>query len=941
MSAARPPTPAGGETPDPTGELTALLDRDPGLALPAIARYHASVADADDATIAAASYLLGRALAETGDVEAARGQVEEAARRWRAAGDHLRALRTNAGLMSLVTHAGDHEEAIALGASTLEQLPADGPEVADLRGVLEQNIGVALGHAGRFSTALEAYERAAAAYRAAGRTDRLPFLAVNRGAELLDIGRVDDAVATLHSAIGDAHELELVALAARGDGLLGWATALQGELDRAVTHLERAIASFRALAMDDDAETATLRLGEVLLMLGDWVRADETFSGLVAGGTSVSATTRAAATNGLVATAIGRDVPELAEQRLEHAKDTWRELGDHPGHAAMLVEQAGLRLAQGKDGDALAAALEALDVLGPDGDRRWPLHRLYVLLRLVDVLLPDGEAAAPYAREATALSERVGIPLLRCRAHRRLGSVHAALGETDAALHELAIAIDLGEDLRARLPRESQRLSFGDDVDHALEAASSILLDRGDLAAVARAADLADRRRDRVLSELLEAHILPDDPSTSSTAVTAISDALSVATSPARAAALRQHVDGLAASHPRRSAGHVRPGSPTKHRSSPLVLAYTVLGDEVAAFVTSGGRTRGVRRVAAVSRVHDLLDELDGELWYASIDAARRSDPLHPRVRATERILRALGASLLDPLAHLLPTGSAPAPLAVVPHGLLHDVPFRALLTGRGMLLEWAVPVTLPNLRFLDDPPEAAGGPARVLAVGVPSADAPGVIDELSIWAACGIPARTLVGADATIAALTRARVQANVLHVATHGLFDEDAPSDARIQLADGWLTARHLAQLDLRGMLVILSACDTARAAVRGPSGASLGMARAALAAGATAVVASSWPLDDRVAIDLLSDLASELAGGATPDEALRSAQLAQRNRTPHPACWAAMTIIGRPDHERRHHDHDPHVPSHAPRGPRPLRRRGRHGHRRDRGDGRRSRR
>lgn len=907
--------PAGhGVDPRAIDELTALVERDPGRALPAVERYRAAVHEADDATVAAAAYLLGRALAETGDPRGARPHIEEAAHRWASAGDHLRALRTNAGLMSLLTHDGAHEAAIALGQRSLAALTdsADDPSVADLRGTLEQNVGVALAHGGRFTAALEAYARAATAYRTAGRRDRLPYLAVNRAAELLDLGQVADAVSTLRTARADAAGLGLEPLVARCDGLLGWSAALSGDLDRAEVHLTGAIDAFRRLGLEEDAATAMLRLGEVHLMLGAWEQAEAAFAAVAAGTGAITAMTRATAHTGAVAAAVGRGDDRLAAQHLDVAITAWDELGHPAGLSGALVERAGLLLVQGRAGEAVAAALGALDVLGDEGARRWPIHRLYALLRLVDVLLPDAEAAGPYAEEAVALAELIGIPLLRSRAARRLGAVRAAAGDRAAALELLDGAIEMGEELRARLPRENQLLTFGDDVDQALTLATTILLDRGDPASVRRAADLADRRRDRVLNELLDGQVLADTAEGLSSAVTAVSEALITTNLPDRAASLRRHVDRLVARSPR-SAPATRPPAPVTPDDpatpvTPTVVAYTVLDGEIAAFVTSRGRTRAVRGLGTTDRLHDLLDELDGELWYAGVDGALTPDPVHPRVRATEQVLRALGELLLDPLEHLLPRPDELTTLMVVPHGVLHHVPFHALWSQRGPLLTTSVPTSAPNLRFVRMSAPRTARRLEVVSIGVPSPSLPGIADELSVWGAAGLPARVHTGADATIEVVRDARRHGNLLHLATHGVFDLDDPSRTRLRLADGWLTARELARLDLGGMLVVLSACDAARVGVREPTNATIGLARAALAAGAEAVIASTWPLHDRVALDLLADLARQLASGAGPGHALRAAQLLQRGRTPHPASWAAMTIVGRPDPRRYQHAPNP---------------------------------
>jgi CHAT domain-containing protein len=118
------------------------------------------------------------------------------------------------------------------------------------------------------------------------------------------------------------------------------------------------------------------------------------------------------------------------------------------------------------------------------------------------------------------------------------------------------------------------------------------------------------------------------------------------------------------------------------------------------------------------------------------------------------------------------------------------------------------------------------------------------------------------------------------IVHFDVHGLFSED-PATASLVLAPtntadavDYLLARDIAKLDLTGVqLVVLAGCDTARGTAAG-LGETNSLARAFLAAGAKAVIATLWKVDDQAAAGLLQDFYRQLAAGETAATALATA-------------------------------------------------------------------
>jgi CHAT domain-containing protein len=148
------------------------------------------------------------------------------------------------------------------------------------------------------------------------------------------------------------------------------------------------------------------------------------------------------------------------------------------------------------------------------------------------------------------------------------------------------------------------------------------------------------------------------------------------------------------------------------------------------------------------------------------------------------------------------------------------------------------------------------------------------------------------------IQALTREQV--DVLHLATHASFN--GRSDRAFIVADGEvILLSELRQIlsanRTRGGeldLLVLSACETAV----GDDEASMGLAGAAVQAGAKSAIASLWPVSDVGTAELMKDFYGLYRGGESKSAALREAQLAmikQGGAMADPNVWAAFTLIG----------------------------------------------
>lgn len=142
--------------------------------------------------------------------------------------------------------------------------------------------------------------------------------------------------------------------------------------------------------------------------------------------------------------------------------------------------------------------------------------------------------------------------------------------------------------------------------------------------------------------------------------------------------------------------------------------------------------------------------------------------------------------------------------------------------------------------------------------------------------------------------AVSEMMITTHLIHLAAHAVFRPDNPLFSRVQLADGDLTLADIEQLQLpHHPLVVLSACDSGRGVPKG--GGLFGLARGFLAAGASGVIVSQWPAEDRSAARLMSGFYRSAVWQEEPAAALQGAQQQQISAGVSAVYWANYVYIG----------------------------------------------
>jgi CHAT domain-containing protein len=262
----------------------------------------------------------------------------------------------------------------------------------------------------------------------------------------------------------------------------------------------------------------------------------------------------------------------------------------------------------------------------------------------------------------------------------------------------------------------------------------------------------------------------------------------------------------------------------------------------------------------------------------------------------------------------------------IEPDGPLYELPFAALSTPKGLLIEHAAVQSVPGALLMEQ--GALDRRGSFTGIGDPvlnEADRryhgthvanvialprlPNTATELKqcslTW---GTNARLLTGSDAGLGAVESAISSQSpaIIHFATHVIPAPDRFSSGLIALsldargAMGLMGPNEITSLRVPGSLVVMNSCRSAQGATLAGSGL-MGLTRAWIGAGASAVISSQWDVPDDASQFLMVKFYSALRNSrdGNPATALREAQLAALHSggpASQPSRWAGYFLLSR---------------------------------------------
>lgn len=330
------------------------------------------------------------------------------------------------------------------------------------------------------------------------------------------------------------------------------------------------------------------------------------------------------------------------------------------------------------------------------------------------------------------------------------------------------------------------------------------------------------------------------------------------------------------------------------------MVSYFVTAEKTLAFVLSSD---SLHVVEITVKEADLRGAIN---WFRDFASLRDPQP---------QSLMQLHAWLVAPIRQYLKT----AQVVIVPHGILHYVPYAALNDGRSYFGDEHAIYYLPSASTLPSLRRRTGHTGQRL-LSVAQSQASGLpslryVDEEASSVAKLYHAQPLLTGRASRAEFLKRASAYNMLHIAAHAELNATNPLFSRIRLFaerddSGAIEVREIYGMDLtRTDMVVLSACETQLGA---PSKGDdiVGLNRAFIYAGASSVIASLWTVDDQATSFLMKVFYGQLKQGMSKAAALQAAQTATRKKYPHPYYWAAFVLTGDPGNHSRKRLANAHV-------------------------------
>jgi len=319
-----------------------------------------------------------------------------------------------------------------------------------------------------------------------------------------------------------------------------------------------------------------------------------------------------------------------------------------------------------------------------------------------------------------------------------------------------------------------------------------------------------------------------------------------------------------------------------------VLLDYAVHRGRLSAFLLRRGSLEMVPALASEREVARIAHDVLFDLRRAALDPV----PERGVAPSLAHSLAELASLILWPLLERL--GGPPAAIAVVPCEPIARVPWAALpLPDDRPLCAATAHVVIPGLRLglARSPRVRSAGAPLVVAVGAEGLE--NVVPEAEAVAATLPGAMLLAGPEATAARFIQLAPRASWVHFAGHGVFQAGRSG---LRLHDRWVLAEELDGLGIAARAVTLSACQTARALVR-PGDEWFGLPRALLVAGAGAVLAAQWDVDDAATARFMAGAYGALARSIPLGAAIASTQAELARAGVHPIDWAGFTVLGGP--------------------------------------------
>ncbi|MGE3954467.1 MAG: tetratricopeptide repeat protein [Parachlamydiales bacterium] len=270
---------------------------------------------------------------------------------------------------------------------------------------------------------------------------------------------------------------------------------------------------------------------------------------------------------------------------------------------------------------------------------------------------------------------------------------------------------------------------------------------------------------------------------------------------------------------------------------------------------------------------------------------------------------------LIAPLEGILPTEEG-SRLTFISDASLGIVPFAALQKeDNSYLVQHYTITTAPSIEVLCKLAEIHNQESnqkklgKGCVVGDPQENLQWAKQE-GLEVASALKADPIIGKNASIEVIQKAISEARWIHFACHGdpskRTDIHSVYEGALGLAPptedpkgGWWHANQIQKIPLSAELVFLSGCDTGKGKIQREG--VIGLTRSFLAAGASCVIATQWPIADEATTKLVGNFYRSILSTRKPKkkaEALREMMLEGIHQGMPPEKWAPFFLEGWPE-------------------------------------------
>jgi tetratricopeptide (TPR) repeat protein len=824
--------------------------------------------------------------------------------------------------LDVLISAGQYQEALRVARSARRALSRGGPiQIAQL----ENNLGNIYYQLDQYKKALYHYNRARRLLSSSGDARMRAIVDFNRSNVFIETDKPNQALRLLKESAARFGRARQKLQRAQVHFHIAYIDFLRGNYGAALRGYYEARDRLTKLGAVQLVAWCDLEIAEILLALSAFEESAENAANARESFRRLGLPYESAKSSMVEGLArIGQGQLTRAKAKLSYARRFFESSRNSTLTAVVDLYLAELALRRGQRQEATKIAARALRSLSRRGLRARAAHARLILAR---ASYGRGDLTGAWRQSRAALRSVEGLMAhgVAYQCYHLMGLIERDTGRVRLALESFRRAIQLLERLRGRIAADEFKATFLSDKLKIYEDAIMACLEEGSPRSLAEAFRLVEASKSRALADLLARYVRRGRNSKIRQQLARLLEDLNWYSSNAqleeekgdqRRAYLADRYRRAALSRERQIARLFRrleledpsPADMGGFRGARLedliralepdecAIEYFIAGNWISAFMVSRDSMRVVRNLAPLDELEQSLLALRFQLDKFNYGPDYVGAHLSQLKMAADLHLSELYDRVFAPLEEMIKWRR----IIIIPHGLLHYVPFHALHDGGSYLVDRFEISYAPSAAVLKLCRARRARSKRdgdlLVALGLAEPDTPHIEDELR-WLSQMFPRSTVLSGDAaTLENLFRFAPIARFLHLASHGYFRGDNPMFSSLKLADAHLNFYTLFELRLKAELVTLSACHTGMNRIF-PGDELQGLARGFLYAGAPSLVVSLWAVNDSSTAQLMRHMYEGILLGQPIRAALRAAQIAIKCSHGHPYYWAPFIVVGDP--------------------------------------------